>query len=63
MKTPRKLKNIEALLDYRAVLSTAATLTDISLALELNGFTPDVLEEGQALLNKAREISWKNRSH
>lgn len=56
MKTPRKLKNIEALAYYRAVFFTAETVSDISLALKKNGFTPDILEEGQALLKKAREI-------
>lgn len=56
MKTSRKLKDVEALNYYRAVLLTAGTLKEISEALEINGFSSVILEEGQALLKKAREI-------
>ena len=60
MKTPRKLSNIEALSYYRAVLSTAGTVSDISLALQKNGYTQEVLKEGHTLLDKAKEIYDRN---
>jgi hypothetical protein len=60
MRSLRKLKNIEALFYYHAVLSTAEKVPAITLKLEKNGFHPGAREEGLALLEKVKGIYNEN---
>ena len=60
MHISRRLKDANALEQYRAILLKSGSHADISLGLEKIAYSKEILECGKGLLKKSREIYDEN---